>query len=85
MNDNLAIHARNKQGEMVMTITVNLGHKMKDETIIIKDYSENEGVAQCFIDMGFIEPKPVKSYMSGFVTLYEYKLKDEIYKYMKDW
>lgn len=84
-NGNLVLRALDRIGQPVMTITVNIDVKLPDSIVMIKDYSENEGVVQCFIDLGFIEPTPVNSYESGFVVVRSYKLKDEIFKHIKDW
>jgi hypothetical protein len=41
--------------------------------VIIKDYSENEGILACLVAQGVIS-EPVRSIQSGWVNFYECKL-----------
>lgn len=48
--------------------TTNLGMKMPDNFVLIKDYSENEGMLKALVDAGII--KDIVGYEhSGFVTI----------------
>lgn len=74
MNGNTAIHLTTTNGEPWGVATVNLGDPINPDHVLIKDYSENEGMADMLIDNGIIEPEPVASYNTGWVTVHEYKL-----------
>lgn len=54
--------------EPVATATVFInGVKLDKDEVIIKDYSENEGMLQCLIDAGIIS-EPRRWVKTGFVT-----------------
>ena len=44
-----------EDGSPVLVATVNTGHIYEPEQIAIKDYSENEGVAEFLEEIGFID------------------------------
>lgn len=69
------------QGEPLMTPTVCLveyGHTPAEGHVIIKDYSENEGILDCLIEQGIIAQE-VHALEATHVTFYECKvLKPEL-------
>lgn len=55
-------------GEHITTSTVNLPNvDLAEDEIIIKDYSENEGMAQALQDAGYISPV-IKTVQTGFTS-----------------
>lgn len=52
-----------------MTASVAHDVNIPDDCVIIKNYSENEGILQALIEAGIIE-KPFCEIPTGFVTLY---------------
>ncbi len=48
-NDNVCIDVVDKFGECYLTATTNLGFKLDSNLVIIKNYSENEGIKECLI------------------------------------
>ena len=67
--------------ECVAKATVNIPviPLQKDE-VLIKDYSENQGIFQDLIEMGVIVP-PITKIHNGFVEVYKCKLSEESKKY----
>ena len=64
------------QGEPLMTPTVCLmeyGHTPAEGHVIIKDYSENEGILNCLIEQGIISEE-VHALEATHVTFYECKV-----------
>jgi hypothetical protein len=57
--------------------SVNLSHKLPDDLIAIKDWSENEGVAAMLAEEGLIEPFPAHSTQVGYVTAHIYRITDK--------
>ena len=45
----------------------------QDRFVLVKDYSENEGMVNLMVENGVIDPKPVKTMVSGFVEISVYK------------
>lgn len=77
-NDNLCLIARDDMTEdVIMRLTVNPSVKLTDDEICIKTYSENEGLQECLIEQGLIEPTPVRSFESGFVVLPVHRLTEK--------
>jgi len=64
--------------DSVAFATVNMPqeHLMNDE-VFIKDYSENKGMVEALVEAGIIEEEPIRSAVSGFVTINAYKLTKE--------
>lgn len=63
------------QGEPIAMATVNIPTvPLADDEVIIKNYSENEGIEQVLIDAGIIEPTG-KIVAGGFVQMNICKLK----------
>lgn len=61
--------------EPYATCTVNLPElKCNDDEVFVKDYSENEGMAQILIDNGVICPQPLSTFRYNFVEISKYKL-----------
>lgn len=62
----------------ITRLSVNIPRfKLTDEDcILVKDYSENEGLAEQMVDLGLIEPTG-RLCASGFVVLHEYRLTDK--------
>jgi hypothetical protein len=55
-----------------------------DDEVYVKDYSENEGMAQWLADNGIIEPSVIGSVPSGFVVISRYKLTAAALKQPRD-
>ena len=53
-NGNLAIEMLSEEVGYVMTPTVNAGVRLDDSAVCIKDWSENEGIAEAMKDAGFL-------------------------------
>ena len=53
-NGNLAVEILSEEIGSVMTPTVNAGVRLDDSAICIKDWSENEGIAEAMKDAGFL-------------------------------
>ena len=69
INGNTALMAVSPEGEDLLKLTANLDtQNLPREKVIIKSYSENEGVFQCLIEQGVIA---TCGYMvnSGYVQL----------------
>jgi len=61
--------------EPYATCTVNLPElRCASNEVFVKDYSENEGMAQILIDNGIIEPGPLSTFKYNFVEISKYKL-----------
>ena len=58
----------------VATATVALDVLPPKGCVWIKDYSENTGMADALIEAKVIEPTPVNSRQSGWVTVKSYRL-----------
>ena len=57
-----------EDGEPVMMATVNIpGTVLEKDEVIIKNYSENEGVLEFLIENGIVS-KPLRTVSSGWVT-----------------
>lgn len=73
-NKRLAITLTDEEGYPCNRVTVNLPDvSLEDGEIIIKDYSENEGILDCFIENKIVS-KPLRHVNSGFVRLPVVKL-----------
>jgi len=63
----IAVDAKDPSGAPVCVATVNIpGEDIEKDEVIIKDYSENEGVLQSLISAGIIS-KPLRMVGTGFV------------------
>lgn len=70
-NNNLALDIYNNDGlfdECVCRVTMNTFMLMDDDVIPVKDYSENEGLADALESLGFIE-KTNQYTTSGFINV----------------
>ena len=82
-NGNTAIQfLSNTEGfdEPWLTATVNLGKSLPPELVPIKDYAENEDIAEMLIEANIIEPEPVDATISGFVVIHTYRLTEAFQK-----
>lgn len=66
-NDNIALGIYNSDGP-VCTATVNPGIYISDDFVAIKNYSENSGVLEALIELGFIKDV-VNTIALGFVEI----------------
>ena len=58
-----------EDGSPVMMATVNLpGVVLEKDEVIIKNYSENEGVLEFLIENGIVKSEPLRWAASGWVT-----------------
>ena len=60
-------------GEPILTASVNPSIELPPSVLAVKDYSENEGIAQCLIDNGIIGEKKGEI-PSGWVRIGIYEL-----------
>lgn len=61
--------------EPIATCTVNLHDiPVNENEILVKDYSENEGMTRCLVEAGIIESEPLSWHNSGFVSIGRYSL-----------
>lgn len=73
-NGRTCIQIMSTRGAPLMVASVNLpDDDLPDGHVFIKDYSENEGVADALVKAGFIEPTDVVI-NQGFVSIRMYKL-----------
>ena len=68
-NGQTSIQLVDQDGMPFMTASVAHDVNITDDCVIIKNYSENEGILQALIEAGIIE-KPFCEIPTGFVTLY---------------
>jgi len=75
-NNNKSISLIDKEdGGPVATATTNLVEEtIPTDVVFIKDYSENEGMAESLIKAGIIEPEVVSTVGQTFVKINAYKL-----------
>ena len=73
-NGQTSIQLYDSNGMAYMTASVAHDINIKDDEVIIKNYSENEGILEALIDAGIIE-KPYAEIPVNFVTLYVAVLK----------
>ena len=67
-NGRTALKAFGQEGEPLATLTVNIpGVSLNPGEVIIKDYSENEGVLKDLIEMGIVE-KEYSRFPYGWVS-----------------
>lgn len=65
-------------GQRDMRCTVCVGtHKPAERNVLIKDWSENEGLLKALTDAEVIEKVPVKVFRSHFVDVFECRLTDK--------
>ena len=72
-NGQTSIQLNDSDGMAYMTASVAHDVNIADDCVIIKNYSENEGILQALIEAGIIE-KPFCEIPVNFVTLYVAKL-----------
>jgi hypothetical protein len=63
----VALQLRCEDGEPMCTATVNIQHVVPDGHVLIKDWSENQGVLAALIEAGIVEDTG-KTVTTGFVT-----------------
>jgi len=68
-NGQTSIQLVDQDGMPFMTASVAHDVNIADDCVIIKNYSENEGILKALIEAGIIE-KPFCEIPTGFVTLY---------------
>lgn len=73
-NGNLYLGIESEEEGPIANCSVNTDAKLDDDSIGIKDYSENDGMAGFLVGLGIIEQNPFKSIQSGWVTIPFYKL-----------
>jgi len=73
-NGQNAIQLVDSDGMPFMTASVAHDINIADDEVIIKNYSENEGILEALIEAGIIE-KPFAEIPVNFVTLYVAALK----------
>lgn len=67
------------EGASITRATVNIPeHAIEPEDVFVKDYNENEGMADWLAKHGFIDEFPADSAQSGFVEVYSYALTKEV-------
>ena len=74
LNGNLAIEIWSNEEGPITKVTVNPDMKVSDDSIAVKDYSENEGMAAWLISEGIIEKDPLFMWPSGWVKIPIYSL-----------
>lgn len=66
-NGRRAITFYDEEQGPLLTATVNVPYlELKDDEVIVKDYSENEGILQSMIDNGIVS-EPIDTVPLGFV------------------
>ena len=69
-NNQTSLQLLTEEGLPFMTITKNIEHViLEEDEVIIKDYSENEGILQALIKENVIA-KPHETINSGYVKLH---------------
>lgn len=53
-------------GEPVATATINTDHRLDPDEIIVKDYSENEGMVVALVAAGIVEPLFTPVFIGGY-------------------
>ena len=80
----------NEQGDRHIIASVNMEPYGLDPSYVgypyvsIKNYSENEGIADLLILEGILQPKPVVASRIGYVTIYTYVIKEGIISKSKE-
>jgi hypothetical protein len=73
-NGQTAIQLATPDGEPWLTATSAVPVSVEPTCVVIKDYSENEGVAELLVQAGVIEAQPIRHVASGFVRMPVYRL-----------
>lgn len=68
-NGNVCIDIVDRFGECYLTATTNLGFKVDSNDVIIKNYSENEGIKDCLIQHNIISIQT--DVIDGMFTLHK--------------
>lgn len=76
-NGTTAIQAFTLDGELITVATVALDYIPDEGNVLIKDWSENEGVYKCLYDNGIVG-EVVNKVPTGFVTAIEVPLLVEL-------
>jgi len=53
-------------GEPVATATVNTEHRVDADELIVKDYSENEGMVDALVEAGVVQPSFTRVSVGGY-------------------
>lgn len=78
-NDAPALFITSLNHEPLLTASVNIDGSTHEDGIIIKDWSENEGIAEALLKANLIEPYPNEVlHATGFVVAQEYRMKNEL-------
>jgi hypothetical protein len=82
-----ALLIRSSQGEPLIKVTSYLPEViLEEDQIIVKDYSENEGILQCLIELEIIEElEDLDPITSGFAILNVCKLLINPADYQPNW
>lgn len=78
-NGRTAIQLASPTDGPIATASVNVvaSDECGEHEVYVKDYSENEGMAQWLIDNGVIEKTVLGSVPSGYVVISRYRLTDQ--------
>lgn len=68
----------NRTGEPLLTASVCVDQPAKPDCIIIKDWSENEGIEAALIKAQLIEAVPVDMNPAGFCVASEFKMRSQL-------
>ena len=78
-NGQNSIRLVDSDGMPFMTASVAIDHELvqlEDDEVIIKNYSENEGILEALVDAGVIE-NPHRGFTYHFVTMFVARLVDD--------
>jgi len=73
-NGQNSIQLRDDEGHPYMTASVAYDREIEDDEVIIKNYSENEGILEALIEAEIIDPEVIP-FKVNFVVLFVAKLK----------
>ena len=73
-NRNLKIGIMSRTVGVICFVTCGIAKRLDDDTIAIKNYSENKGMDTWMRDNGYIESVPCSHFTSGFVDITIYNL-----------
>ena len=60
-NDNLALLLQSATGEPYGKATANVEFQLPDPLVVVKDYSENEGMLDALVEAGVVQPLSYKT------------------------
>ncbi len=73
-NRNLKISIMSRTEGVICFVTCGIDKRLDDDTIAVKNYSENKGMDIWMRDNGYIESVPCSHFTSGFVNIPIYNL-----------